>query len=94
MGGHITFRAAGKNKVHFECGNVVRNIAEGRSDENRPAVLEGNTFEYRDVNGCGYGFRATFYPKFVVLKSITDGETLECFGAWSSFDGIYIKIKQ
>ena len=94
LGGHITFRAAGKNKVHFECANVVRNLAEGRSAENRPAVLEGNTFEYRDVNECGYGFRATFYPKFVVLKSITDGETLECFGAWSSFDGIYIKIKQ
>ena len=94
LGGHITFRAAGKNKVHFECANVVRNIAEGRSDDNRPAVLEGNTFEYRDVNECGYGFRATFYSKFVVLNSITEGETLDCFGAWSSFDGIYIKVKQ
>lgn len=94
LGGHISFRAAGKNKVHFECSNVVRNIAEGRSEEGRPAELHGNTFEYRDVNECGYGFKATFYPKFVVLRSVTDGETLECFGAWSSFDGIYIKVKQ
>lgn len=94
LGGHITFRAAGKNKVHFECANVVRNIAEGRSDADRPAVLKGNSFEYRDVNECGYGFRATFYPKFVVLTSITEGETLDCFGAWSSFDGIYIKVEQ
>ena len=94
MGGHITFRAAGKNKVHFECANVVRNIAEGKSEEGRPAVLQGNVFEYRDVNECGYGFQATFYPKFVVLRSITDGETLDCFGAFSAFDGIYIKVKQ
>jgi len=94
MGGHITFRAAGKNKVHFECANVVRNIAEGKSEEGRPAVLNGNVFEYRDVNECGYGFKATFYPKFVVLDSVTEGETLDCFGAWSSFTGIYIKVKQ
>ena len=94
MGGHITFRAAGKNKVHFECSNVVRNIAEGKSEEGRPAVLNGNKFEYRDVNECGYGFQATFYPKFVVLESITEGETLNCFGAFSAFDGIYIKVKQ
>ena len=94
MGGHITFRAAGKNKVHFECANVVRNIAEGKSEEGRPAVLNGNVFEYRDVNECGYGFKATFYPKFVVLRSITEGETLNCFGAFSAFDGIYIKVKK
>jgi len=80
--------------VHFECANVVRNIAEGKSEEGRPAVLNGNVFEYRDVNECGYGFKATFYPKFVVLDSVTEGETLDCFGVWSSFTGIYIKVKQ
>ena len=94
MGGHITFRAAGKNKVHFECANVANNIAEGKSEEGRPAVLQGNRFEYRNVNDCGYGFQATFYPKFVVLKSITGAETLDCFGAHSAFDGIYIKVKK
>jgi hypothetical protein len=51
-------------------------------------------FEYRNVNECGYGFKATFYPKFVVLSSITEGETLNCFGAFSAFDGIYIKVKK
>lgn len=94
MGGHITFRAAGKNKVYFECGNVVNNIAEGKSEEGRPAVLKGNRFEYREVNECHYGFSATFYPRFVILKTITDYETLNCFGAHSAFDGVYIKIKQ
>jgi hypothetical protein len=72
----------------------VRNIAEGKSEEGRPAVLNGNVFEYRNVNECGYGFKATFYPKFVVLSSITEGETLNCFGAFSAFDGIYIKVKK
>ena len=94
MGGHISFRAAGKNKVYFECGNVVNNIAEGRSDDGRPAVLKGNRFEYREVNECHYGFSATFFPRFVILKTITDYETLGCFGAHSAFDGVYIKIKQ
>ena len=94
MGGHITFRAAGKNKVYFECGNVINNIAEGRSDDGRPAVLKGNRFEYREVNECHYGFSATFFPRFVILKTITDYETLSCFGAHSAFDGVYIKIKQ
>lgn len=94
MGGHISFRAAGKNKVYFECGNVINNIAEGRSDDGRPAVLKGNRFEYREVNECHYGFSATFFPRFVILKTITDYETLGCFGAHSAFDGVYIKIKQ
>jgi hypothetical protein len=94
MGGHITFRAAGKNKVYFECANVINNIAEGRSDDGRPAVLKGNRFEYREVNECHYGFSATFFPRFVILKTITDYETLGCFGAHSAFDGVYIKIKQ
>ena len=94
MGGHISFKAAGKNKVHFECANVVNNIAEGKSSEGRPAVLKGNSFEYREVNGCHYAFRAVFYPQFVVLKTISGHETLDCFGAHSAFDGIYIKVKQ
>ena len=94
MGGHITFRAAGKNKVHFECGNVRHNIAEGRSDNDRPAQLKGNVFEYRDVNECGYGFRATFFPRFVVLETITPYSSLDCFGAGAAFDGVYIKVKQ
>lgn len=94
MGGHITFRAAGKNRIHFDCSNAERNIAEGKSAEGRPAVLKGNVFEYHDVNECGYGFKATFYPRFVVLESLTTGETLNCFGAFASFDGIYIKVKK
>ena len=94
LGGHISFRAAGKNKVYFECSNIVRNLAEGRSEEGRPALLKGNMFEYHDVNECGYGFQAKFYPKFVVLNTISDNESLDCFGAFSSFDGIYIKVKQ
>ena len=80
--------------MHFECANVVNNIAEGKSSEGRPAVLKGNSFEYREVNGCHYAFRAVFYPQFVVLKTISGHETLDCFGAHSAFDGIYIKVKQ
>lgn len=94
MGGNITFRAAGKNKVHFECTNVRHNIAEGKSDKGRPAVLKGNKFEYRHVNECGYGFKATFYQRFVMLETITGNESLECFGAGAAFDGVYIKVKQ
>ena len=94
MGGNITFRAAGKNKVHFECTNVRHNIAEGKSDKGRPAELKGNKFEYRHVNECGYGFKATFYQQFVMLETITGNESLECFGAGAAFDGVYIKVKQ
>lgn len=94
MGGHVTFRAAGKNKVHFEIGNVRHNIAEGWSDEGRPAILNGNVFEYREVNECHYGFRADIFPRFLVINTITGNETLECFGMGASFDGVYIKIKQ
>ena len=94
MGGNITFRAAGKNKVHFECTNVRHNIAEGKSDKGRPAELKGNKFEYRHVNECGYGFKATFYQRFVMLETITGNESLECFGAGAAFDGVYIKVKQ
>ena len=94
MGGHITFRAAGKNKVHFECVNAAHGIAEGSSEANRPAVLHGNWFEYHDVNECNYSFYAAFFPRFVVLVNTTDNSTLECFGAGASFEGIYIKVKQ
>ena len=51
-------------------------------------------FEYRNVNECGYGFKATFYPKFVVLRSITEGETLNCLEPLSAFDGMYIRVKK
>lgn len=94
MGGHISFKAAGKNKVHFECCNARHNIAEGQSEQGRPAVLKGNTFEYRDVNECGYAFRATFFQRFVHLKTISDNESLGCFGSGAAFDGVYIKVKQ
>lgn len=92
MGGTITFRAAGKNKVHFECLNACHNIAEGKSAANRPAVLKNNVFEYSKVNDCDYGFRATFFPRFVVLK--TTSPDTNCFGMGASFDGVYIKTKK
>ncbi len=94
MGGHITFRGAGRNKVHFECCNARHNIAEDKSEDGRPAVLNGNVFEYYEVNECHYGFRATFFPRFVVLKTITDTESLHCFGMGAAFDGVYVKVKQ
>ena len=94
MGGHASFRAAGKNKVHFDIGNVRHNIAEGKSDSDRPALLVGNQFEYLEVNGCHYGFRATFFPRFVVMRTITDNPSLDCFGMGAAFDGVYIKVKQ
>jgi len=93
MGGHVELRAAGKNRVHFEVSNVPGNIAEGRSEQGRPAVLNGNQFVYNEVNECHYGFKAMFFPKFVVLESTTDYETRDCFGAHVAFDGIYIKKK-
>ena len=94
MGGTITFRAAGKNKVHFECMNALHNIAEGKSEAGRPAVLDGNKFEYREVNECHYAFRATFFRRFVVLESLSGGESTRCFGMGASFDGVYIKVKK
>ncbi|MBO4659082.1 MAG: hypothetical protein J5637_05620 [Prevotella sp.] len=91
MGGHVELKAAGKNRVHFEVVNAPGNIAEGRSEQGRPAVLKGNTFTYNEVNECHYGFKATFFPKFVVLESTTNYDTHDCFGAHTAFDGIYIK---
>lgn len=93
MGGNVTLKAAGKNRVHFDISNVPGNIAEGKSAPGRPAVLQGNTFTYTNVNECGYGFKAIFFPRFVVLESTTDYETMGCFGAHTAFDGIYIKTK-
>lgn len=97
MGGHITFRGAGKHKLHFEVCNVRHNIAEGRSDPDRPAVLGDytyNYFNYENVNECGYSFSAHFFKRFVVLKTTSGYESLGCFGAGASFDGVYMKIKQ
>lgn len=97
MGGHASFRGAGKWKLHFEVTNGRHNIAEGKSEPGRPAVLGESThnfFEYENVNECGYGFKACFFKRFVVLTTITGYETLGCFGAHSAFDGVYIKVKQ
>lgn len=94
MGGTATFIAAGKNRVHFKISNCPQNIAEGESEKGRPAVLEGNHFKYLHVNECDYGFEAYFYPRFVVLKSVTDYETFECFGQYATFQGAYIKTKE
>lgn len=94
MGGNVTLKAAGKNKVHFDICNVVTgNIAEGKSSTGRPAVLTGNKFVYKHVNECGYGFSAAFFPRFVVLNTVSGYDTLGCFGAHSAFDGVYIKTK-
>ncbi len=93
-GGHLSLRAAGKNKVHFECCNILRNIAEGSSQKGRPAVLEGNVFKYLHLNECDYGFKATFFPRFVVLETITSIESCDCFGAGATFNGIYLKTQQ
>ena len=96
-GGNVKFRGAGKYKLHFEVSNVPGNIAEGRSEPDRPAVLGETThdyFYYENVNECGYGFSAHFFKKFVVLKTTTGRETLDCFGMGAAFDGVYIKVKQ
>lgn len=93
MGGTVTFRAAGKNRVHFHVSNVPGNIAEGESEKGRPALLHGNEFEYYDVNECGYGFKAAFFPRFVVLTTLTDWDSTGCFGAFTTFEEIYIKVK-
>ncbi|MBQ8657390.1 MAG: hypothetical protein IJ527_10155 [Prevotella sp.] len=95
MGGGIDFKAAGKNKVHFDICNSPQNIAEGQSEAGRPAVLNGNTFDYLEVNECHYGFRAFFYDKFVVLRTIAgQDEMFGCFGMGTAFDGVYIKLKK
>ena len=97
MGGNVKFRGAGKYKLHFEVSNVPLNIAEGKSEPDRPAVLGETThdyFYYENVNECGYGFSAHFFKKFVVLKTTTGYETLSCFGNGAAFDGVYIKVKQ
>ena len=93
MGGTASFKPAGSNKVTFYVQNSPQNIAEGSSEEGRPAVLDGNVFTYNQVNECGYGFKATFFKKFVVLQSTTGGETFRCFGNGASFDGVYIKME-
>ena len=71
-----------------------RNIAEGKSEKGRPAVLNGNYFVYNDVNECGYGFEVYFYPQFMVARNTTDFETFGCFGMGATLGGVYIKKKQ
>ena len=94
MGGSVSFTAAGKNRVNFHVSNCPQNIAEGESEKGRPAVLSGNHFKYLNVNECGYGFEAFFFPQFVVLESVTEYETFHCFGMNASFEGVYIKVKE
>ena len=91
MGGNVTFRAAGKNKVHFHVSNCPQNIAEGGSEPGRPAILEDGGFTYENVNECGYGFKASIFKKFLVLESTTEYETFRCFGMGVAFDAVYIK---
>ena len=95
MGGTATFKGAGKNRIHFDISNVPGNIAEGKSEQGRPAVLHGNQFVYNNVNECGYGFKAIFYKQFVVFETTSDySTTTDCFGAHTTFDGVYIKVKE
>lgn len=93
--GTAKYSAAGKNKIHFNITNVVNhNIAEGESEKGRPAVLNGSSFTYTNVNDCDYAFKATFFRKFVVLKTLPESDGFGCFGVGTSFDGVYIKVKQ
>lgn len=95
MGGTAKFRGADKHKLHFDICNALGNIADGKSDPDRPAVLGNFTydfFEYENVNDCGYGFGAYFFKRFVVLKTLTPADG--CFGMGVAFDGVYMKIKQ
>lgn len=97
MGGTVKFRGAGKYKLHWEISNAPGNIAAGKSDPNRPAVLGEAThdyFNYDDANECGYGFSAHFFKKFVVIQSTTGFDTFGCFGNGVTFAGVYIKVKQ
>ena len=98
MGGTVKFRGAGKWKLHFEVSNCPGNIAEGKSEPGRPAVLGEAThdyFYYDNVNECGYSFGAYFFKKFVVLVSTsTKPEAFQCFGNGVAFDGVYMKVKQ
>lgn len=94
LGGHFNFRAAGKNKVHFDAVNVPRNIAEGQSEKGRPAVLQGNYFEYTDVNECGYAFEVFFFPQFMVARNVSDYDTFSCFGMGATLSGVYVKTKK
>lgn len=93
MGGHVSFRGAGKNKIHFDICNVPNNIAEGKSDPNRPAILQGSYFKYNNVNECGYGFECRIYEKYLVITSTTDPNTFDCFGAFTTFEAVYIKVE-
>ncbi len=94
MGGHFTFSGAGKNRVSFTAANVPSNIAEGKSEQGRPAVLQGNHFTYLHMNECDYGFEAYFFPQFMITRSVTNADTFYCFGAHTTLEGIYIKTKQ
>ena len=94
MGGSVRLKAAGKNKVHFEACNAPRNIAEGKSEPGRPAVLDGNHFIYHDMNECGYAFEAFFYPQFMVARDVSEFETYNCFGMGVTLSGVYVKTKK
>lgn len=95
MGGSVKFRWAGKYRLHFEVSNSPGNIAAGKSEPARPAVLGETThdfFFYENVNECGYGFSAHFFKRFVVLRTTSGPGTLGCFGSGVAFDGVYIKL--
>ncbi len=94
MGGDVTFRGAGKDKVHFDISNTPGNIAEGKSTPGRPAVLQDGYFKYDNVNECGYGFECRLYDKYLVITSTTGPESYGCFGASTTLEGVYVKVEE
>lgn len=78
--------------MHFKADGFE--YAEGKSAPGRPAVLNGSYFKYDNVNECGYGFECLLYDKFLKIKSTTDYNTFNYFGAFTTFEGIYIKVEE
>ncbi|GEM_PF-6991306 len=67
--GEIQFNKVGDGKLSFIADESRDDYTAATlvSEEDRPAQLVGNMFEYENVNKCGYTFIARFYKKFVVV---------------------------
>lgn len=70
--GEILIEKLGDGKLTFHAIDVADDsyaVNELNSAEGRPAQMQGNTFEYKDANDCGYTLSASFFKNFCVLET-------------------------
>ena len=46
-----------------------------------------------EIEDCGYRFTVDVFQDFVLVKTTSDEPSYDCFGAWTTLEGIYLKTE-